>query len=190
MHTERTAQHLVTRVHAFHLKQHLWVCQGPKPEVQVMRTHLIMEETAELLLALHNSNEEKFVDGLGDLMYVTAGSWVSIFGTRIQAMTVKRPNERAPKRAALIDSVLDHVSSINSWLFLSRVHHWDEKTIRELISKSIVLCADAGYDPMAVFDAIADSNDTKWYKEENGQRVKDKGPDFRTPVLTPLLRGW
>lgn len=185
----RTAQHLVGRVTDFHKKQHLWIGEGPIPGVQLMRTHLIMEETAEALLALHNREEEKFVDGLGDILYVTAGSWVSVFGRIIGPVTIRRP-EKAPRHHKLVHTFLDDVAMLNNRLWAARGRSWDEKVVRELILTSVDMCANAGYDPIDVFNAIADSNDTKWYREENGQRVKDKGPDFRHPILDPLLRGW
>lgn len=154
-----------------------------------MRAHLIMEETSEGLLALHNHDELKFVDSLGDVMYVTAGSWVAMYGPEIPALTI--PNAiKVPNFHKLVHWFLDNVGRMNLHLASARGHNWPGKVVRDLISCSVEMCAQAGYDPIAVFDAIADSNDTKWYKEENGQRVKDKGPDFRVPDLSPILRGW
>ena len=182
-----TAQHLVDRTYAFHVKQHLHLAEGPMPMVQLMRIHLIMEETAELLLALHNREEEKFVDGLGALMYVTAGSYVAMYGKTLDQDFAVQPVNMPSSHHGMIHRVLKLVRRINYCL---SEPVWEEINIRDLTDLSIELCAQCGYDPIAVFNAVADSNDTKWYKEENGQRVKDKGPDYRAPVLAPLLRGW
>lgn len=185
----RTYEHLARRVHEFHVKQRLYVGEGPILPVQLMRLHLVMEEASEGLLALHNHDESKFVDSLGDVMYVTAGAWVAIYGERIPRMTIPRA-QKPPHFHWMTSRFLTNIRELNKALADCVTSGWAESTVLDLIKVSVVMCAEAGYDPVDVFNAIADSNDTKWYKEENGQRVKDKGPDFRIPVLTPLLKGW
>ena len=154
-----------------------------------MRLHLVMEEASEGLLALHNHDEAKFVDSLGDVMYVTAGAWVAVHGERIPRMTIMSA-QKPPHFHWLTARYLKNIRALNNCLVECDASSWGEHETQNLILISVAICAEAGYDPIKVFDAIADSNDTKWYKEENGQRVKDKGPDFRVPVLAPLLKGW
>lgn len=172
--------HMVRRVHAFHVKHKCDIDEGQTPQTLLLRYHLIHEELGELLLAFYRKDQLAFVDGLGDLMYVCVGSEVAIHGVN------EYPGVHAPivpmslwseSQLRVLLLRIENISRLltDSYLDTIAVSHY-----------SIMLCAAMGYDPLTVFDRIADSNDTKM--ASNDPRVKDKGPDFRPPVLQDLLR--
>jgi predicted HAD superfamily Cof-like phosphohydrolase len=49
----------------------------PDPKVIILRLRLMIEELAELTIAMHANNELEIADGLCDLLYVTVGTAVA-----------------------------------------------------------------------------------------------------------------
>lgn len=59
--------------------------QDQTGDARVKRTHLALQELAELTLALANRNEEQIADALGDLLYVIAGT-ASLYSIPLDAV--------------------------------------------------------------------------------------------------------
>jgi len=80
----------------------------PEGDVRMLRAHLIVEETSEVLAALANCDEVELMDALVDLIYVVGGS-AHTFGLPLEAAwnEVQRSNmtkaERRPEDARLTD---------------------------------------------------------------------------------------
>ena len=64
----------------FHLKHGFYVgrlSRSVPAKVKLARARLIIEEAAELVSAMHEGNDVKVADGIGDLIYVVLGTAVA-----------------------------------------------------------------------------------------------------------------
>jgi predicted HAD superfamily Cof-like phosphohydrolase len=155
---------------------------GPTLAALTLRKSLVYEEASEILLAVHDKNEEDFIDGLGDFIYVAAGTWVSV------------ATKKTPMRHNL--NPIKGVHNLWDPRFVDAVHHRIDKTLESLIKHryseviyhAVALPHELGYDVKGIFDEIHSSNMTKT-PTKGDIRVRVKGPDFRLPDLTRFLRG-
>ena len=173
--------HRVRRTADFHKKHKLHFGRGMHPDVLTMRTHLILEESAELMLAVFKEEEIKILDALGDIMYVCAGSYVAIVGESRAVDAPVYTEVNVPVHSdAYKGCARFGVTEILRGL------HYQLIECYEMTLHAMIMTAQMGYDPVAVFDRIADSNDTKDYTGD--QRVSNKGPNYKPPVLEDLCR--
>lgn len=180
------AQYYVRRVAEFHRKHLAPVGAGSSDSVLILRQSLIYEEAGEVFLALHDRNEVDLVDGLGDLLYVTAGTWVAVIGIRELPPQIEVPDFEPPpvwhamfiaQLRMRINVLIGHAANLKYG-----------GVYGTLIHNAIYAMAEIGYDPRAVFDEIHASNMTKT-PTKGDIRVRVKGPDYRAPDVTRFLRG-
>jgi predicted HAD superfamily Cof-like phosphohydrolase len=176
------ADYFTDRVREFHVKHGAPVNVGVTLAALTLRKSLVYEEASEILLAVHDRDEVEFVDGMADLIYVAAGTWVSV-------STMKHP-----RRFNL--NPLKGVHELWDPKFISVIHHRIDKVLEsvmkhrysEAIYHAVALPHELGYDPKAIFDEIHASNMTKT-PTKGDIRVRVKGPDYRAPDVTRFLRG-
>lgn len=154
--------------------------------VLTLRKSLVYEEAGEVMLALHDKDELELIDGLGDLLYVTAGMWVAMIGVqqlpgKLNLVDFTRPAlwDHACEKVIhnRVDAVVDFTANIVTGGYFHLA-----------IYNAVLALHELGYDPKAVFDEIHSSNMTKT-PTKGDIRVRVKGPDYRAPDLSRFLRG-
>lgn len=153
---------------------------------EALRTSLLFEELGEICLAVHDKDQLALVDGFGDLAYVIAGAWVCEVGAECEvplAAHCFEPASPAVWSRDFTDEILSLCTEL-AWTMhrFGSPRHYVPRMLPRLFNSVAYL----GYDLDAIFTSVHISNMTKTASKD--PRVRAKGPDFRAPILSHLLR--
>lgn len=162
----------------------------------ILRQRLILEELGELAIAIHGRDLEMIADGLCDLLYVVAGTavslgvpvddpnqWPSPTSPRIAAQFCEDPTHVLAQLTVDVSGLLSSLVSDDPGILRHYLNHCFRTIGRFAVCYNI--------DLMACFTEVHRSNMSKTLGGASGGKkygsTNPKGPGYSPPNLRPIL---